>query len=252
MRLYILHRIESGTVRDGTAFLVTFVGQELMMNKIFWAAATAVVLATPAFAADLPRRQPIPEAVYVPAAPAGVWTGFYVGANIGAGFSSSFNNDQAYGFGGASGFTGGLQAGYDYQINRVVLGIAGDINYSSINRRYIDTAPTDVRANLGWNGTIRARLGYAVQDNFLLYATGGLALGNVKVSESLPGNFSQSKTLTGWTAGVGGEYLFTRNISAMLEYRYMSLQKASFSGVDYAPRVGFEGHQIRTGINYRF
>lgn len=222
------------------------------MKKIIWAAATAAVLATPAFAADLPRRQPYPEAVYVPVAPAGIWTGFYVGANIGANFSSSFNNNAAFSLGGASGFTGGLQAGYDYQVNRFVMGVVGDLNYSSINRRYIDTFPTDVRTSMNWNGSIRARLGYAVQDNFLLYATGGLALGNVRVSDALPGGFSQSKTLTGWTAGVGAEYAFTRNWTALLEYRYTSLQKASYDGVMPGARFGFEGHQLRTGINYRF
>lgn len=224
------------------------------MKKIIWAAATAAVLATPAFAADLPRRGAYPEAVYVPAAPAGIWTGFYVGANIGANFSSSFNNNSNYSLGGASGFTGGLQAGYDYQVNRFVMGVVGYLNYSSINRRYIAVGVpgTDVRTAMNWNGSIRARLGYAVQDNFLLYATAGLALGNVRASETLPGSFSQSKTLAGWTAGVGGEYAFTRNWTALLEYRYTSLQKASYTGLDFAPRIGFEGHQIRTGINYRF
>ncbi|QCI64722.1 outer membrane protein [Phreatobacter stygius] len=222
------------------------------MKKIIWAAATAAVLATPAFAADLPRRGPYPEAVYVPVAPAGIWTGFYVGANIGANFSSSFNNNAGYSLGGASGFTGGLQAGYDYQINRFVVGIVGDVNYSSINRRYVDTQPTDVRTSMNWNGSIRARLGYAVQDNMLLYATAGLALGNVRASETIPGNFSQSKMLTGWTAGVGGEYAFTRNWTALLEYRYTSLQKATYTALTDVPRIGFEGHQIRTGINYRF
>jgi outer membrane immunogenic protein len=235
--------------------LVTFVGQELMMKKFIWAAATAVVLATPAFAADLPRRQPVPEAVYVPVAPAGIWTGFYVGANIGAGFSSSFNNDQAYSLSGASGFMGGLQAGYDYQINRVVLGIVGDIDYASINRRYVDVLGTgaDVRSNLNWNGSIRGRVGYAVMDNMLVYGTAGLALGNVRANETLGGlGVSQTRTLTGWTAGLGGEYAFTRNWTGLLEYRYTSLQKASYTALSNEPRIGFEGHQIRTGINYRF
>lgn len=224
------------------------------MKKILWAAAAAAFLATPAFAADIPRGGPPPEAVYVPAAPAGVWTGFYVGAHIGGAFSSNFRNDVGYSLGGASSFLGGLQAGYDWQVNGVVLGVAGDITYAGISRRYIDTFPTDVRFRQDWSGSIRARLGYAVQDNMLVYVTGGLALGGVRgVDDSTPGvRFSQSRTLTGWTLGAGGEYLFTRNLSGLLEYRYTDLGRATFAGLPDVPRVGFTSHTLRVGVNYRF
>jgi outer membrane immunogenic protein len=203
-----------------------FVGQELTMKKILWAVAAAATLATPAFSADIPRRQAVPEAVYVPAAPAGVWTGFYVGAHLGGAFGANFRNDAAYSLGGASGFLAGLQAGYDYQFDRVVLGIAGDLTYSTVSRRYIDLTPTDVRAKQDWSGSIRARLGYAVQDNLLLYATGGLALGNVRMNDAVLAT-SQSRMLTGWTLGAGGEYKFTPNWSGLLEYRYTDLGRAT-------------------------
>lgn len=222
------------------------------MKKIVWAAAAAAMLATPAFAADIPRRQPVADTVYVPAAPAGVWTGFYVGAHLGAGFSSNFRNDVGYSLGGASGFFGGLQAGYDYQINRIVLGAAGDISYGSISRRFVSAAPTDVRATENWHGSLRARLGYAVQDNLLIYATGGLALGQVNARELAPAVVSQSRTLTGWTLGAGGEYKFTPNWSALLEYRYTDLGRATYNNLSGAPRVGMTSHTIRTGVNYRF
>lgn len=222
------------------------------MKKIVWAAAAAAVLATPAVAADIPRRQPMPEAVYVPAAPAGVWTGFYVGAHLGGGFASNFRNDAGYTLGSASGFFGGLQGGYDWQMDRVVLGVAGDISYGSISRRYIDAGPNDVRGRMDWNGSLRARLGYVVQDNLLLYATGGLALGNVNMRELAPAVVSQSRTLTGWTLGAGGEYAFTRNVTGLLEYRYTDLGRGTYGALTLAPRTGFAGHTIRTGVNYRF
>lgn len=221
------------------------------MKKIVWAAAAAAMIATPAFSADIPRRQPVADTVYVPAAPAGVWTGFYVGAHLGGAFSSNFRNDLGYGLGGASGFLAGVQAGYDHQINRVVLGLAGDLTYSTVSRRYIDLFPTDIRAKQDWSGSLRARLGYAVQDNMLLYVTGGLALGSVRLSDALVPN-SQSRTLAGWTLGAGGEYKFTPNWSALLEYRYTDLGRATYNNIAFAPRVGFTSHTIRTGLNYRF
>jgi outer membrane immunogenic protein len=228
------------------------VGQEQIMKRFLCAAVAAATLAGPAFAADLPRR-PIQDTVVMPVAPAGVWTGFYVGAHLGAGFSSRFNNDVGFGLGSASGFLGGLQAGYDYQADRFVMGVVGDLSYAGISRRHIDAiGPNDVRANLNWNGSLRARLGYLVQDNLLLYATGGLALGNVEARELVPAVVTQSRSLVGWTAGVGGEYMFTRNVSALLEYRYTSLSRANYLNLSTTPRIGFEGHTIRTGLNYRF
>lgn len=227
------------------------------MKKIILAVAAAAALASPAAAADLgSRRQAVPEAVYVPAPPAGVWTGFYVGANLGAAFSSSFSNNAGYSLGSASGFIAGVQAGYDYQIDRVVLGVAADLNYATTSRRFVNLNPAyDIRARQDWGGTLRLRAGYLLQDNLLLYVTGGLALGNVRVTDNsfMPAaSFSQSRTLTGWTLGAGGEYMFSRNWSAMLEYRYTGLSRAYYGNLPDLPSVGFASHSIRTGVNYRF
>lgn len=227
------------------------------MKKFILAVAAAAAVASPAAAADLGmRRQPVPEAVYVPAPPAGVWTGFYVGANLGAAFASHFRNDVGYSLGSASGFLAGLQAGYDYQFGRAVVGVAADLTYTSTSRRFLATLPTtDIHARQDWGGSIRARLGYAVQDNMLLYVTGGLALGNVRVTDNsfLPAAaFAQSRTLTGWTLGAGGEYMFARNWTAMLEYRYTDLGRATFVNLPNQPQVGFSSHTLRTGVNYRF
>lgn len=227
------------------------------MKKIILAVAAAAALASPAAAADLgSRRQAVPEAVYMPAPPAGVWTGFYVGANLGAAFSSSFSNNANYSLGSASGFLVGLQAGYDHQIDRVVLGVAGDLNYATTSRSFINLNPAvDTRARQDWGGTLRLRAGYLLQDNVLVYVTGGLALGNVRVTDNLavaPWAGSQSRTLTGWTLGAGGEYMFSRNWSAMLEYRYTGLSRAYYGNLFDQPSVGFASHTVRTGVNYRF
>ena len=120
------------------------------------------------------------------------------------------------------------------------------------NLEEASAAPFDVRATENWQGSIRGRLGYAVQDNLLIYATGGLALGTVNARELAPAVASQSRTLTGWTLGAGGEYKFTPNWSALLEYRYTDLGRATYVNLTGAPRIGLSSHTIRTGINYRF
>ena len=222
------------------------------MKKIIWAAAASALFAGPALAADFSGRDPYAEPGFMPAAPAGVWSGFYLGGNIGLNFASRFSNTAKYELGGASGFTGGLQGGYDFQMDRFVLGVAGDINYSSLKRTYNDTLPTDIRASMNWNGSVRARFGYVVQSNFMVYATGGYAFGNVRVTDASLRPMTQTRMLSGWTAGVGGEYAFSRNWTAMLEYRYISLGHGNYGDLLEQPRVGFTGHQIRTGVNFRF
>ena len=80
---------------------------------------------------------------------------------------------------------------------------------------------------------MRGRIGIAVVPNFLIYGTGGLAYGGVNSSTGIneafsglgglvtgtslaSGNFSETRV--GWTVGAGGEWMFTGNWSAKLEY----------------------------------
>src|SRR6185437_7604937 len=76
-----------------------------------------------------------------------------------------------------------------------------------------------------WDASARARLGYLVMPNVLIYATGGAAWLDVKTTSNCdtgpiggcqhggltPAVISQSKTLTGWTIGGGLEAMLTRN-----------------------------------------
>src|ERR1035438_275070 len=91
------------------------------------------LLATPAFAADLPYKSapPMNAAVYQQSS----WTGFYLGINGGGGWALS---DQGVpGFGsvsttGSGGVIGGT-FGYNYQLNNnFVLGLETDLDWANI------------------------------------------------------------------------------------------------------------------------
>jgi opacity protein-like surface antigen len=56
---------------------------------------------------------------------------------------------------------------------------------AAISASGIDSVTADVR----WLGTVRARAGYLITPNLLLYATGGLAYGGVSASDSATLNF---------------------------------------------------------------
>ena len=101
-------------------------------------AALTASLPVPAFSADLVSGTGPASSASLPAF---TWTGFYIGANAGARFAPTNPSYEAIGFpstgfdlvpngdGAKAGFTGGFQAGYNYQIGSLVPGFETDFNY---------------------------------------------------------------------------------------------------------------------------
>lgn len=108
-------------------------------------------------------------------------------------------------------------------------------------------------------GTVRGRLGIDAGSfggpfgPVLLYATGGLAVGDVHGWDSLHGG-SGSSVLAGWTVGAGVEVMFAKNWSAKLEYLHVDLGDHNiFSAVPpYPEYVTTKANIVRAGINYHF
>ena len=65
------------------------------MKRILIASALALAAGGQALAADLPPPPPAPRApaTYIPVAPYYNWTGFYIGGNLGAAFTSASFSD---------------------------------------------------------------------------------------------------------------------------------------------------------------
>ena len=203
------------------------------MKKTIMAMAIATTASGSAAAADLPRG---PAPYYPPPASAYNWTGPYAGLNLGYQWTKVTNNVTE-----PSGIAGGGQIGYNWQLGQFVYGLETDIQASAADDTF---AP--YKFSNPWFGTLRARIGYAI-NNVMLYGTGGLAYGELK------GEFfglEEDKTLVGWTAGAGIEYGFTQNWSAKLEYLYMDLASRTYSitGVDNGLHSSF----LRLGVNYHF
>ena len=206
-------------------------------------------LAGAAYAADLPAP---PAAPYSKApaivAPLTNWTGFYVGAM--GGYASENTSDP---FGIKGGFGGGT-IGYNWQFNQFVVGVEADGAGADINNS-ITALGVTVAAKADALATFRGRAGVAF-DQVLLYGTGGLALADVTVSASAPGvAISDSKTLTGWTAGAGVEWMFLPRWSVKAEYLYRSLSGQTFFATQLPPGVSSGTLNINSGqvgINFHF
>jgi outer membrane immunogenic protein len=196
--------------------------------------AAATASAGSAAAADLPRG---PSPYYAPPPPAVYnWAGFYAGLNLGYQWAHVTNTgiDPA-------GVAGGGQLGYNWQTGQFVFGVETDIQASAADDTF---AP--YKFSNPWFGTLRGRAGYAF-NNVLLFGTLGLAYGNL---DGQLNNLEESKTLFGWTGGLGAELGFAPNWSAKVEYLYMDLGSRAFTitGVDN----GLHSSYLRLGVNYHF
>jgi outer membrane immunogenic protein len=253
------------------------------MRKVFVACVALSALAAPAFAADLATKAPPAPPPYTPPPPP-MWTGWYIGGNIGGSFGTA--SDSAT-FAGVpvgvgsprlDGVVGGGQIGYNWQANAWVFGLEADIQGTSedgSNSASETVTPIGILAlapvtgtlgyseKLPWFGTVRGRVGVLANPNWLLYATGGLAYGEVDTNTTLTAgalavsnNFDTTRV--GWTAGGGVEAFLTRNWSAKIEYLYVDLGSFSntFTGLGVFTPVALSTHVtdniVRAGLNYHF
>ena len=152
------------------------------MKRVLLACVGIVALSGAAAAADLPVA-PAPYYKAPVYAPAYNWSGFYLGINGGGGWGRSTWTTTGP-FDTSGGLVGGT-LGYNYQVNQVVLGVEGDIDWANINGS-TNTGCTAVggtgcATGDNWLSTVRGRLGYAA-DRFMPYITGGAAFGDIKAS----------------------------------------------------------------------
>jgi outer membrane immunogenic protein len=254
-----------------------------MLQRLFGVVGvSSVLVAAPlaaASAADMPLKAP-------PAPASASWTGFYIGGDVGGAwadrsatyaandpttpfllsgtlpgivgeqplFPNSFN---------MSGVTGGIDAGYNWQVGRSwLLGVEADFSGANLrgtgsSTSFIQQLPGAMitqtvteQQTIDWYGTLRGRLGFLPSDNVLLFATGGLAYGRVAESGNystlgpvagLPFNAtispfsfscttnsvcfsgSSSSVKTGWTLGGGVEWRVWGAWSLKAEYQYVNL-----------------------------
>ena len=188
-----------------------------------------------------------------PVTPAYNWTGFYLGANGGGGWGNSWWNAPSTTVNMSGGQVGGT-AGYNLQMGNAVFGLEGDLDWSSMR----GTATSALCPNgscttsNSWLSTVRGRLGYAF-GGVMPYATGGLAVGDIKASA--PGFGGIDTTNAGWTLGGGIEVALPGNWTAKAEYLHVDLGSANCGGSCGIPagnNVSMQENLVRGGLNYRF
>jgi outer membrane immunogenic protein len=241
----------------------------MIMNRqaiVFTAsAAAAIMLCGLAYGADLTPAPVYKPAPIVSPVPAYSWTGVYVGLNGGGAWGSQdpYNiiTDRFDHF--STGISGGLfggTVGAQVQVSYVVLGLEADLDWANIKGSTsavptvggipITALPINAETKIDWESTARLRAGMAF-NNVMAYITGGLALQGAKTTLTSPlgpvcGGFfsgcSGTDRAIGAALGAGIEYGFTPNLSAKVEFLYVTGASLEISRTS----------EIRGGLNYRF
>jgi outer membrane immunogenic protein len=208
------------------------------------------------------------------------WSGWYIGLNAGGNWGesnnptsvgvrssiggSAFNDAQVAAINAAaatssvntSGFTGGVQGGYNWQTGNLVAGVELDFQYfrsegqNTISGIISGGSPFTITSSVStdWLFTTRPRLGVA-SGNWLLYGTGGVAVTRIKASwdfsSTLSGSTTESasvsSTKTGWIVGGGVETALPGNLSLGVEYLYVRFGSVSASSPNFTSPANING-----------
>ncbi|MBN8939465.1 MAG: porin family protein [Rhizobiales bacterium] len=255
------------------------------MKTILPGLALAFGLTAPALAADAPLRAPAP---FGSTASASMWTGFYAGISGGYGRGSAHQGTTTAAYQGlgiyysdvneslpANGGLIGATVGYNHQFGQVVAGLEADFSLTGMKSHGQapdgniwlpgDRANQTWSTTVNWLSTLRGRVGFTF-DRFLVYATGGLALGGVSdrtrfdYDDGAGGGFStsdrSSKTHVGWTLGAGVEAALTDRLTAKLEYLHVDLgtqtYRTDLGRILIHADARITADMVRAGLNYRF
>jgi outer membrane immunogenic protein len=192
-----------------------------MRNTLLGTVAALALAVTPTFAADIDYIAPEEEPD---------WAGLYIGAHAGYGWGDregcfdigtecdpgeEFDYDQ-------KGWLAGGQIGYNFmmapnlllglEVDASLAGIDGELGFDGMDKVGV--------GEYEWLSTAKVRAGWAM-DNFLLYATGGLALAGFDYEDQFGCEFQQSRD--GWLAGGGVEMKVSNRASIKAEYNYIDL-----------------------------
>lgn len=181
------------------------------------------------------------------------WTGAYVGASIGLGGGISTRDvnglDFTYSEDDLSGWVAGVQAGYNIQTGNLLLGLEGNIDWTSLTT---PGAPDALPRDINWLASIRGRAGFAL-DSVAIYGMAGLVVAETDVDSFLEDG--PTSVEAGWTAGVGMAAMVSESVSVSLDYAHSEFDSVRYDFTAPAPfwvNSAFSTDTVKLGVNYHF
>jgi opacity protein-like surface antigen len=228
------------------------------------------------------------------------WNGFYVGVTAGAALGQYDPNTSTVGDGyigprGAAavsaagiqtirptGFVTGMEGGYNWQTGNLLFGAEADLEAVNLQGatnsgavHYLARAGEFTVTSYGnthWLFTARPRIGFVAPNNWVFYATGGLALTQLQSNFSFVDTNGASEsgrldtTKAGYAVGGGVEAPLTSRLSLKADYLHVNFADTSgtvtaqtsfapiplFSNQIFAHSSALKVSILRAGLNYRF
>ena len=192
-----------------------------------------------------------------------LWTGIYLGGNLGGAFSEERAVTPLGPWSpNSSGVFGGGQLGYNFMVApNWLIGIEGELDASAAQGTVVIpnmVAAATITSDHRWYGTLDGRLGLS-QGPWLFYAKGGTAW--INVDYRMTGSFNNvtamakaTNTATGWTLGTGIEYMWAPGWSAKAEYDYLDFgtQNVAFGALGTSLAVTTQVHEFKAGVNWHW
>ncbi len=166
------------------------------------------------------------------------------------------------------GFTGGVLVGYNKQFGSIVVGIEADADltdveeteirsstsiadYDGVNTADLDFAERSETCrntkDMRGEGSLKARLGYLVSSELMVFATGGVAVANVEhrvdcqsetvfIGANGAGEIARHSSIArgsedewefGWILGLGSELRMNSSWRLRFDYNYVDLQSST-------------------------
>lgn len=192
------------------------------------------------------------------------WTSCHMGAHAGMVIAT---DKATLGFGpaaftvdsfGASSPQGGIGAGCDISIDRLVVGGFADWTYGDAETKLTLATPggsATATQSIKDMTTVGARAGIQIKPDMLAYGLAGhtwARSSDLVVSMSGGGGSLDIGTLKGWTFGGGIESLISKDLSLKAEYRFTRFDSADLNLGGPTLKLEPEAHTIWVGVNWRF
>ena len=178
-----------------------------------------------------------------------------------------------------SGTAAGIEAGYNWQFGRFLLGSEVDLQSLDLNGAANSGAVNYPGAsgnqfvvssygNSNWLATFRGRAGIVAYDNTMFFVTGGLALTRIESNFLFTDNVAAlesakiNSTKTGYVVGAGFETPLSDRLSLKAEYQYVNFGRSTatvtgntlepfFTNQVFTHTGDFSANILRLGLNYR-
>ncbi len=152
------------------------------------------------------------------------------------------------------GFTGGFVYGSSWQFGNMILGTDSAYSFGDAKTgRNIAANGLNATAEVEWSSETKARAGFLVQPNILVYGTIGIAFASVDVSGTLIAGGSDDERAFGVVYGGGVETTMGNRWFARFEYLHTDFDEESFREVGGGTfDVDLDTDVVRGAIGYRF